>query len=750
MASWQYLLQSILQEHKNFVLKNKDRNEFELMKFFVDNDGIRKQINLWFYNVQHSGISYEKNMQKSEQFRKLGNREFKNKTYLDSIKYYTLSLQYASWESQEFALALANRSAALFHLEKYQACTEDIKLAMEYNYPQNMLYKLYLRAARCYLKLQKKNLVEEFLCKLNECLETDYIISSNKRDILEKQILLLSSEAINIVDIIEMNELDCHLPEIAFGEHSEFRNASAALNLKFSKDKGRHVYANQNIKKGQILFVERPFAFVLLENEFSHTVCAQCCKWKGDVPISCKFCANTIYCTEKCRIDAWLTHHQWECFGNQIDIWNKIGIAHLTIRTFLTCCYTEDKIMFNNIQRLVTNINEISTQDMFIYGITALMMTLYLHDFTNFFEVMNIYEVLFAKFDDSKLNMHTLLELLPEDWSKHLTLVYISGIILRHMLQLICNGHAITKLQLANNENGNCITEYQCRLATAIYPSASMMNHSCDPNIINSFKDKYLIVKAIKDIPIGSEIFNCYGPHYRRMYTKDRQVALQSQYCFKCECDACTLRPLNNFLYKFQTLSCEDCMGPLELINNSSAHCLDCQTTIYLKTNLIYELEESKNLHNKAKIDLEERQFEQALEKAKRCLDIRKKFLNQSHEAVASTYDLIGKILALMGRWLDSISHLEHSIAAVEERFGEHSIELANEINKITDICMQYLNEETNTNTKQYKNTAKKTRRLLNRAEEIFNLNYGPWNDADCQITNKLQDLVPLLENLNL
>lgn len=34
--------------------------------------------------------------------------------------------------------------------------------------------------------------------------------------------------------------------------------------------------------------------------------------------------------------------------------------------------------------------------------------------------------------------------------------------------------------------SGKTITEKEVRRATAIYPSAAMMNHSCDPNIINT------------------------------------------------------------------------------------------------------------------------------------------------------------------------------------------------------------------------------------------------------------------------
>ena len=67
-----------------------------------------------------------------------------------------------------------------------------------------------------------------------------------------------------------------------------------------------------------------------------------------------------------------------------------------------------------------------------------------------------------------------------------------------------------------------------------------------------------------------------------------------------------------------------------------------------------------------------------ALLKAKQCLEIRKRILCEYHETVAITYDLVGKILAIMGKWMESITYIEYSIAAVEERYGSDSIELAN------------------------------------------------------------------------
>ena len=63
---------------------------------------------------------------------------------------------------------------------------------------------------------------------------------------------------------------------------------------------------------------------------------------------------------------------------------------------------------------------------------------------------------------------------------------YIGGLLLRHIQQLVCNAHAITEVQVTPAGEGTLVEETsQVRVATAIYPTASLMNHSCDPTIIS-------------------------------------------------------------------------------------------------------------------------------------------------------------------------------------------------------------------------------------------------------------------------
>ena len=69
----------------------------------------------------------------------------------------------------------------------------------------------------------------------------------------------------------------------------------------------------------------------------------------------------------------------------------------------------------------------------------------------------------------------------------------LGGLLLRHILQLVCNAHAITSVQTESHtessehasSEGSVSSTEQTRVATAIYPTASLMNHSCDPTIVS-------------------------------------------------------------------------------------------------------------------------------------------------------------------------------------------------------------------------------------------------------------------------
>lgn len=109
-----------------------------------------------------------------------------------------------------------------------------------------------------------------------------------------------------------------------------------------------------------------------------------------------------------------------------------------------------------------------------------MMLTLYLKKYTDFFTIIDIKKCLIDKFKSGNLSFPF------DNSSEESQKLFIGSIILRHMLQLIANGHAITRLNLTTAVGADVFEEQQQRIAVGIYPSASMMNHSCDPTILTT------------------------------------------------------------------------------------------------------------------------------------------------------------------------------------------------------------------------------------------------------------------------
>lgn len=163
------------------------------------------------------------------------------------------------------------------------------------------------------------------------------------------------------------------------------------------------------------------------------------------------------------------------------------------------------------------------------------MLTIYLRERTSFFQ------------DHITKNSNLLDK--ASDWD-----LLVGALLLRHMGQLVSNGHAIIdfrqnifttdslKLMLLKNQaNGgglHLLLKSQ-RVFTGIFPRISMLNHSCSPNIRNVFEGRRLTIYATEDVPEGGEIFNCYGPNYRLMSFQERQDSLRLQYNFHCNCSKC-------------------------------------------------------------------------------------------------------------------------------------------------------------------------------------------------------------------
>ncbi|XP_046664063.1 SET and MYND domain-containing protein 4-like [Homalodisca vitripennis] len=447
---------------------------------------------------------------------------------------------------------------------------------------------------------------------------------------------------------LEHTQKNVPLPIPKGGENTTFPCASSCVMLKFSERKGRHVVAKTDIDMSDVIFVEKPFALVVLPDQYQQH-CHHCCK-KTVAFIPCEVCTRAQFCSIDCQTAAWSLYHQWECRG--LDICHSIGIAHLGLRVALLA---DSSDRYKQVLELKTHLQDMKEEDVYQYAITAALLTLYLEQYTSYFK------------DNAPIDVETM-----------------GCRILRHIAQLICNGHAITKIDsVALKENCHkTISETKQRIATAIYPSASMMNHSCDQNISNSFINEHLIVRAIRPIKAGEEVFNCYGPHYTRMNRDERQKMLQNQYFFTCDCKECSKSDECDSQQQFSALLCNYCTGPVMPDKASCSDCLKSQPLVQL-ANMALSAQEvfhagQKFLEDGNKADAL-RYFEESVKLGSKCL--------YKHNKDLRTYkDSLARVLIELGLHNEAVVLIEDCISSIEKQFGCNSVEVVSELQKLFDV----------------------------------------------------------------
>lgn len=79
-------------------------------------------MSLWLkdlYNARDKR-KQRKNLEMSTAFKLAGNKEFQSKNYVASLELYTKSALYAPSNNVDLSIAIANRSASLFYLDRWQ------------------------------------------------------------------------------------------------------------------------------------------------------------------------------------------------------------------------------------------------------------------------------------------------------------------------------------------------------------------------------------------------------------------------------------------------------------------------------------------------------------------------------------------------------------------------------------------------------------------------------------------------------
>ncbi|XP_060765086.1 SET and MYND domain-containing protein 4 isoform X3 [Neoarius graeffei] len=513
--------------------------------------------------------SVKKSSECAARFREQGNLSFKEKDYSSAALYYTLGVCHAEKNTEQLSLCYANRSAALFHLGLYTKCLEDIQQAFDEGYPSHLQYKLMDRWTQC------TNLVK---------MQEDLKASPTKHQ------------------TPQTNE-----------DTDSSTNVLAAVSAHFHPEKGRYLLATEDKSAGEIVLEDEAFSFVLIpvnrpykksgEASIFTTESRHChhCLCENFNSVPCRGCSYAQYCGQRCEREAWKQYHCWECsVGSELL---TLGLlAHLALRVTLKAGIKEVQQARESCFKFVCEVPKatfISSDGKTGNGkpcssggtsdslglvsepnVEGTLMSNECFQGSNHSSCyhgksyLGIYSLLphvgkhspnlrfLLAFTMAALTHRLSLDVPPchnhEEcvcWGSEQSLLGATA--LRHMLQLQCNAQAVTAIKVKEDTSLPVQSSKEFRIATAVFPVLSLLNHSCQPNTsiffslgLSSFGSSTPVdfasgvtvtVRACRDIAAGQELLHCYGPHCHRMDVEKRQYLLLRQYYFYCQCEACTL-----------------------------------------------------------------------------------------------------------------------------------------------------------------------------------------------------------------
>ncbi|KAF1378477.1 hypothetical protein PFLUV_G00190950 [Perca fluviatilis] len=696
-------------------LKEKFTSLLEIYDVFKCALTLTTQDDLDFVQSISAGYSVEKDAEQAAKCRERGNSSFKTRDYTAATLHYSQGICFAPLSSEQLSLCYANRSAALYHLQHYQESLDDIDRAIKNSYPSHLLHKLEDRHTQCLKHLSVGQKAKE---------DQPNPASKNHKD----------------PDRVKRASVD----PLTIGIHPK-----AAVG--FSPEKGRHLVAAERIAAGEVILHDRPYSCVLIPGMeelkekgaeraelfgVEHRRCHRCLI-ETLCPVPCEGCSYSRYCSTSCQRDAWEEHHRWECpLGAHLMVMGVMSqlALRVTLKAGLkniqmamdpvtdehTSCLNRESSdssyygdSYSTVFHLQHHLDHHSPGVRFLCAVTIAALYLKLSKAGSPPASWDLSRPLRAKSQSSDEEGGIA------DWNLELWL--LGSAVLRHMLQLRCNAQAILMLQDTGAANSPVQSSREMCIATAVFPTLSLLNHSCCPNTSLVFstgtslsadfsetvpeyrstaRGVTVTVRAAKVISPGQEILHCYGPHNRRMATQERQRLLQEQYYFLCQCEACTLQQEGGSEGRQQRsgvggspqsgLLCGKCKGSLKKSSEARGIGFICSQSSC--GHRMSSSEVSHNLHEirvnlEKAVDLMERERpDEALTLLRRTQSQSGLILAETHPVQGELADATARAYASMGDWNNAASHLERSAAAIGSQYGEDSIELGRQLFKLAQL----------------------------------------------------------------
>ncbi|XP_048213469.1 histone-lysine N-methyltransferase SMYD3 [Perognathus longimembris pacificus] len=253
--------------------------------------------------------------------------------------------------------------------------------------------------------------------------------------------------------------------------------------------RGNGLRALVALRPGELLFRSDPLAYTVCKGSRG-VVCDRCLAGKEKL-MRCSQCRVAKYCSAKCQKKAW-PHHKGECkclkSCKPRYPPDSVRLLGRVVFKLMEETPSESEKLYS-FYDLESNINKLTEDKK--EGIRQLVLT-----FQHFMR---------EEIQDASQ--------LPPSFD-----------IFEAFAKVICNSFTI------------CNAEMQ-EVGVGLYPSMSLLNHSCDPNCSIVFNGPHLLLRAVRDIKAGEELTICYLDVL--MTSEERREQLRDQYYFECDCIRC-------------------------------------------------------------------------------------------------------------------------------------------------------------------------------------------------------------------
>nr|XP_026500608.1 SET and MYND domain-containing protein 4 [Vanessa tameamea] len=520
------------------------------------------------------------------------------------------------------ALALWLRSDILLNLKRPAAALEDLKLALKERLPARMRAEYYWRMGHCY-----KDTGEPTRAKVS------YELAGRLLGNNEQAKIQLAKD----IDALDYADKPRHPPDrsdisVTGGAKQNIPALSKLLKIVEEEEKGRFAIAGAQIKTGDILLVDNPYAACLL-SDFYGSHCLHCFNRLDDskesAAVWCPKCSGVAFCSIKCRDAALTTYHSYECqfltlfIGSGMSVLSHIALRMITQAGLDTSQQIHSKYLgdVKTVESIVLNdIEGINKKNKMKSRKERLNRTK--KGLKGFEDKNSNNEEVETKIED-KTSHHEKLEMTAAqiyslcshsnqrkgtDYLKRIIMglflteclkrsgffkdctkdnlqkaeKVICELIVRNLQLLQFNAHEIYETVRGQHLFNGSKPIY---IAVGIYPTGALFNHECYPAVARYFDQQKIVLRAIRPLQPGEVVSENYGPHFLMRSLKERQRMLACRYWFRCDCIACkenwpTLKQMNAESSLYLRCPNASCTGKFKLTKNPPNRCYKCAAAI--------------------------------------------------------------------------------------------------------------------------------------------------------------------------